>query len=175
MDKCTFGYQSQMNPPCLSSIDVLTTNTPNQFIWTNAHLDTRVRWTPHLSSIDALTTSTPNQFIWTNAHWDTRVKWPPISNCNKGCTWYTALYMLSLDISCHLELSNWTGQSCIYFYRTYLSIYLWLYYVVVVAVVVVVVYYTTTTICCCCCCCCVLHNNNKDNYKIHINWLWSLC
>ena len=69
-------------------------------------------------------------------------------------TFYAALYMLSLYISCHLELSNWTGQSCIYFYRTFLSIYLSLYDVVVVVLlcmtqqhpyVVVVVYYTTTT------------------------------
>ena len=78
-------------------------------------------------------------------------------------TFYPAL--LSSLIFCHLELSNWTGQSCIYFYRKFLSISLWLLYYVVV------VYYTTTTTCCCCC---VLHNNN-NNYKIHINSLWHLC
>ena len=52
------------------------------------------------------------------------------------------IYLLSLYVLSHLELSKWTGQSCISFYSKFLSISL-LFYVVVV-VVVVVVYYTTT-------------------------------
>ena len=78
-------------------------------------------------------------------------------------TFYAALYIYC-HLICHLELSKWTGQSCIYFYRKFLSISLLLFYYYYY--VVVVVYYTTTSICCCCC---VLHNNNNDNYKIHIN------
>ena len=70
-------YTSVSWTPCLCSRDALTTGTPNQFLWTNAHLDTRIRWTPHLSSRDALTTGTPNQFLWTNAHLDTRIRWTP--------------------------------------------------------------------------------------------------
>ena len=55
----------------------------------------------------------------------------------------------------HLELSKWTGQSCISFYSKFLSISLLFYHVAVVVVVcdtttyiyvvVVVVYYTTGT------------------------------
>ena len=59
-------------------------------------------------------------------------------------TCYAALYMWSLYVLCHLELSKWTGQSCISFYSKYLSISLSFYNVVVV--VVVVVYCTTGTI-----------------------------
>ena len=33
--------------PLLSSKDALTTGTPNQFLWTNAHLDTSQMNTPH--------------------------------------------------------------------------------------------------------------------------------
>ena len=81
------------------------------------------------------------------------------------------IYLLSLYVLCHLELSKWTGQSCISFYSKYLSISLLFYYVVVVVGGGGVVYYSTTYICCCCCCCCccVLHNRNNDNYKIDIN------
>ena len=175
MDKCTCGYQSQVNPPTYPSKDALTTGTPNQFLWTNAHLDTRVRWTPlpiQHRDLDYQYTKSVYMDKCTLRYQSqmnpTHIKLQQKLYIVYSFTFYTALYMLSLYISCHLELSNWTGQSCIYFYRTFLSIYLWLYYVVVV--VVVVVYYTTTTICCC-----VLHNNNKDNYKVHINWLWSLC
>ena len=79
------------------------------------------------------------------------------------------IYLLSLCVLSHLELSKWTGQSCISFYCKCLSISLLFYYVVDVVVVV----HDTTYICCCCCC--VLHNRNNNNYKIHINWLWGLC
>ena len=73
-------------------------------------------------------------------------------------TFYAALYMLSLSVQCHLELSKWTGQSCIYCNRKCISQFL--YYFVMLLL-----------FCCCCCsCCCVLHNNKNDNYKIHINW-----
>ena len=93
---------------------------------------------------------------------------PLVSLWSKSWKWYTALhsiqlyiYLLSLYQLCHLELSKWTGQSCICFYAKFLSISLWFYHVVVVVVVVVVVYYTTTYICCCCCCCCVLHHQEQ--------------
>ena len=75
------------------------------------------------------------------------------------------IYLLSPYVLCHLELSKWTGQSCIPFCSKFLSISLLSYYYYYV-VVGVVVYYTTTSICCCCC---VLHNNNNDNYKIQRN------
>ena len=71
------------------------------------------------------------------------------------------IYLLSLYVLCHLELSKWAGQSCISFYCKFLSISLLFYYVVVV-------YYTTTYICCCCC---VLHNRNNDNYTVQRNLL----
>ena len=64
------------------------------------------------------------------------------------------IYLLSLYELCHLELSKWTGQSCICFYANFL----WFYHVVVI------VHFTTTYICCCCCsCCCVLHIRNNNN------------
>ena len=116
---------------------------------------------------------------------------PPLSLWSKSWKWYTALhsiqlyiYLVSLYELCHLELSKWTGQSCICFYAKFLSISLWFYHVVddfimwllllllllllcitpqhiyvVVVVVVVVVYYTSGTI----------------TTTIHRNWLWSLC
>ena len=99
---------------------------------------------------------------------------PPLSLWSKSWKWYTALhsmqlyiYLLSLYVLSHLELSKWTGQSCISFYGKFLSISVWFYHVVVV-----VVYYTTTYICCCCC---VLHIRNNNKYKIPRNLLWSLC
>ena len=50
---------------------------------------------------------------------------PPVS---KSHTFSTALhciqlYMLSSFMCCHLELSCWTGQSYIYFFSKFLSIY----------------------------------------------------
>ena len=163
--------------PHLCSRDALTTGRPNQFLWTNVHWDPAIRWTPlpiqHRCLDYQYTKSVYMDKYILRYHSQMN---PP--NCNKSCTFvysftfHAALYVLSLYISCHLEWSNWTGQSCIYFYRTFLSIYLWLYDDDDDDVVVVVVYYTTTNICCCCY---VLHNNNKDNYKIHRNWLWSLC
>ena len=91
---------------------------------------------------------------------------PPISTLKQklemvySFTFYTALYiyLLSLYELCHLELSKWTGQSCICFYAKFL----WFYhvvllllllllcispqhiYVVVVVVVVVLLYYYTS-------------------------------
>ena len=130
-------YISVSWTPHLCSRDALITGIPNQFLWTNAEMPWLLVYQisfyglmhiyitesdeppPHLSSIDALTTSTPNQFIWTNTHWDTGVR----------CTLYTALHSLQLYICCHfiyLVIWSWatgTGQSCIYFYRTFMSIY----------------------------------------------------
>ena len=94
---------------------------------------------------------------------------PPLSLWSKSWKWYTALhsiqlyiYLVSLYELCHLELSKWTGQSCICFYAKFLSISLWFYHVVDdfimllllllcitpqhIYVVVVVVYYTSGTI-----------------------------
>ena len=76
------------------------------------------------------------------------------------------IYILSLYFLSHLELSKWTGQSCISFYSKFLSISLLFYHVAVV--VVVVVYYTTTYICVVVVVV-LLHNRNNDNYKIHGN------
>ena len=90
--------------------------------------------------------------------------YPPLSLWSKSWKWYTALhsiqlyiYLLSLYELCHLELSKWTGQSCICFYAKFL----WFYHVVAV-----IVHFTTTYICCCCCCCsccCVLHIRSNNN------------
>ena len=141
-------YQSVEPPLC--SRDALTTGTPNQFLWTNAHLDTRIRWTPHLSSIDALTTSTPNQFIWTNTHWDTSIR----------CTLYTALHSLQLYMCCHfiyLVIWSWaTGQVS----HAFIFIEHFCQFTAVVVVLLIVF---------CCGCWCELHNNNKHNYQVNVH------
>ena len=73
-------------------------------------------------------------------------------------TFYKALYIYLLSELCHLELSKWTGQSCISFYAKFLSIAWWFFIMLLlllcsitpqhiyVVVVVVVVYYTSRTI-----------------------------
>ena len=50
---------------------------------------------------------------------------PPISKSQTATTALHCiqLYMLSSFLCCHLELSYWTGQSYIYYFRIYLSIY----------------------------------------------------
>ena len=47
---------------------------------------------------------------------------PPWYQTEAKAVHFIQLYILSSFIFCHLELSNWTGQSCIYFYRKFLSI-----------------------------------------------------
>ena len=99
---------------------------------------------------------------WAQIFRFTRVKLmtPPVSS--KSWKWYTALHSMQLYISVvtmNCVIWSWaSGQ---------VSHALLFYHVVVV----VIVYYTTAYRCCCC----VLHISNKNNYKIHRNWLWSLC
>ena len=55
------------------------------------------------------------------------------AKAGNGIQLYIYIYILSLYVVSHLELSKWTGQSCsVNFFMILL---------------------------CCCCCCCVLHHN----------------
>ena len=120
-----------------------------RYIETNAHIDTKGRWTPHLKL------SMPGSQLLAKQC----LKWEPIWNCHNSFTLYPAL---SLVIWCWA-----TGQvshTFIYYFRKWTNFCQF----PVVVVVLLIAY----------CCCCVLHNNNKQNYKnnenenekIHINW-----
>ena len=69
---------------------------------------------------------------------------------------WSFIYLLSLWIVCIWSWASGQVSHALLFYHV---------------VVVVIVYYTTAYRCCCC----VLHISNNNNYKIHRNWLWSLC
>ena len=68
--------------------------------------------------------------IWIGCRWTPQ--YHSVAKAGNGIQLYilcSFIYLLSLYVLSHLELSKWTGQSCISFYNKFLSISLLFYHV----------------------------------------------